>query len=171
MSTDHDLEAKVLEFYDEQVSGRGQAPTRMSDAKNAIRKRVVDLIRGTERDLDREAAGLLDRVINPARQTRSRSLRVNLERILGGFTEDGDYVDPILDLAFPLGDVAGHDKALRYWTVEDFRNVIITRYRGALEAHKAAGDLDEAAQRAITAMERRKVALFGDCFLHEEDAA
>lgn len=156
-----DLNDDIVNLYDDYIR-QAEDGVKVADAREAIRPDVMALLAGTERDLEGEATRLIEVTVRTARGKRSRSLRKQLEYILDGFEEDGTYVDPLLDQAYGLGDEHGIDKTLRYWQVEDFANLVVTRYRVAADATKAAREIDDVAQRCIDWMRMRGAIHFGD---------
>ena len=157
------LDDEIIDMYDEYVRMSGDA-VKSADARDAIKGRVVDLLQETERNLDREADLILSRVLRSSRDSRSRTLRRDLDCILASFSEGDGYNDPLLELAFPLGNEAGMDKTLRMWTDEDFVNLTVTRYRVAADSTRAAADLDETTQQIRHAMRVKGAHVLGEIF-------
>lgn len=155
-----DIPKLIMELYDQYVLDAGDE-VKIAEARDAIRADVIDLLAATERDLDGEADRLIRATVDEGRDKRSRSLRANLEHILGGFEEDGAYIDPLMDKAYGLGQY-GTDKALRFWTTEDFQNLVVTRYRVAAEATKAASEIDNIASQCVDRMHAAGATTFGD---------
>lgn len=156
------IEDAIVDLYDTYVREHGDdAGTKLVEVKHAIRGEVRDLIVGTERDVDAEADALISATLSSTRQKRSQSLKRQLDYLLDGFPEEGAFVDPLLDQAFRLGDETGVDKTLRNWTVEDLRNLTVTRYRNAADATKAAAELDSTVQRVVDRMIGTGSALVG----------
>lgn len=152
---------RIIALYDEYVRSVG-GEVKSSEAMEAIRPQVVAMLADEPRDLDREAAQTLRESIAPVRGKRSRSLKENLDWFLDGFAEDGAYVDPLLDQAYGLGHERGLDKTLRFWTSEDFRNLVVTRYRVAADQTAAAKDIDGSVQRVVDRMQAQGATHFGD---------
>jgi len=149
----NDIDKRVEALYDEYV--REHSPdggVKFAEAREGIRDEVVDLIRATERDVYAEAEALLNTSLGGLREKRSRGLKRQLEHLLDGFDEDGPYIDPILDMAFRLGDSAGVDKTLRFWTADDLRDLVVVRYRIAADGTEAAKELDKTANRVVDRM-------------------
>lgn len=147
------LPVVVMDFYDEYVrSVDDPAGVKVSDVKMAIWDQVKALVSASDRDLDRETSALVNMSVTSERSKRSRSLPQHLDRLLNGIPEAGEYVDPMLDMAFGLGDEHGVDKTLRNWTAEDFYNLTVVRYRVAAETTKAASQFDEIAQQLVSRM-------------------
>lgn len=156
-----DILQQIIDLYDEYIRDAGRE-VKIAEAREAIKAEVISLLVDSPRNLDAEADRLIQATITSTRSKRSRSLREQLDYILDGFTEDGIYVDPLLDQAYGLGDEHGIDKTLRFWRIEDFANLVVTRYRVAAEATKAASDIDTTAQRCIDRMREAGAVTFGD---------
>lgn len=162
MTANH-IKSEVIDLYDQFVKeNQGDEGVKVAEAKDGIREAVIEIIRATDRDIDAEADAVINATISSERGRRSRSLKKNLDYLIDGFSEEGTYVDPILDLAFSLGDEAGIDKTLREWTVEDFDYLTVTRYRVAAEATKASQEFDLAAQRVVSRMRAEGAHTVGD---------
>lgn len=157
---DDELSQQITALYDSYVLAAGDE-VKISEAREGVRADVIQLLAGTDRDLEAEADRWIQTTITNLRRKRSASLREQLDYILDGFGEDGTYVDPLLDQAFSLGDVHGIDKALRYWQERDFRDLVVTRYRVAAETTKAASAIDDTAQRCIDRMHASGAETFG----------
>lgn len=158
------IETSIVELYDEYVRRSGdESGVKVAEAKSAIRDEVKVLVATTERDVDRETDALIKETISTVRDRRSRSMKKHLEYLIEGMgdSEDGTYIDPLLDMAFSLGDEHGVDKALRNWTAEDISNLTVTRYRVAAESTKAASEFDETAQRIVARMRATGVLTVG----------
>lgn len=157
------IESSIVELYDEYVRRvADEAGVKVADAKAAIRDEVRALVATTERDIERETDALIKSTISTVRDKRSRSMKKNFEYLLDGMGEDGAYIDPLLDMAFGLGDEHGVDKALRNWTAEDIGNLTVTRYRVAAETTKAASEFDDTAQRVVGRMRADGAMTVGD---------
>lgn len=169
------IEARVIDLYDAYVrSIEDEAGVKVAEAKAAIRGEVANLVANTARDVDRETDALIDSTVTAVRAKRSKSMKKQLDYLLDGMTEeDGAYVDPMLDMAFGLGDEHGVDKALRTWTPEDFGNLTVTRYRVAAESTKAAAEFDATVQRVVARMKAAGALTVGAVHWHpaaREDA-
>lgn len=149
----------VQGLYDEWFRAQG-TEAKSADAKAAILDPVVELLKGSERDVVREATQLINLVVDPERQRRSNRLRKDLPFILDGLDESGDFADPLLDLAFRLGTPDGLDKTLRLWTPYDFDSSVRMAYRKSAEAVDAAKAWDLVAERAVQGMHLRAVDVF-----------
>lgn len=165
------IETSVIELYDEHVQSRSDEGTKVAEAKLAIRDEVRLLVATTERDIDRETDDLLNSIIGSARSRRSRSMKKNLEHLLDGFDEGDTYIDPLLDMAFGLGDEHGVDKSLRFWTADDFANVVVTRFRVAAEVTEATAEFDRTVQRIVARMRGVGALTLGDVSWGNPDMA
>lgn len=151
----------IVSLYDEHVRGTG-AETKSADAIEAIRPAVIDAISNAPRDLDAEADRLIRQIIGSTRQRRTTALKRDLEWFLdSAMPETGDYIDPLLDRAYGLGRADGSDKTLRYWTPEDFRFLVVTRYRVAAEQASAAKEFDAIVERVVDRMTEQETSTFG----------
>lgn len=156
------IHSAIVDLYDGAIAA-DPAGGKIAEAKSAIRDEVLSLVATTDRDIQRETDLLLDSVITMERARRSRSMKKQLDYFLDYLEdpESGATVDPILDLAFSLGDQWGVDKTLRNWTADDFQNVAVTRYRVAAEVTEAAKEFDDTARRIVAAMRAAGVATLG----------
>lgn len=134
-----------------------------NDQRALVQGKVVALLADTERDLDAEAEALLLDVSRASRRRRRASMRQSIEYVLDAFTESEEsaYIDPMFDLAFPIGTDDGQVKALRFWTADDFGTSVRMAYRQAAATTTAARDHDDACQRAMDSMRLRGVEMFG----------
>lgn len=147
------IEKRIVELYDEYVAtDKTTEGVKVSDAKIAIRDAVRRIVEASDRDVERETDLALDRSIAVERGRRSRSIKSQIDFLLDGFSEDGAYIDPMLDKAFSLGDTHGMDKALRNWTGDDLRNLVVTRYRVSADSTNAASELDHSTERLLEKM-------------------
>ena len=147
------IDFQIIDLYDFEVASHPDG-AKLAETKAALVPAVKEILANTERNLDREAADAINRVINGERDSRSGRLRKDLEYFLDTMVdpENGCLIpDPILDLAFSLG-TDGTDKTLRNWTVEDLQNFTVTRYRVAAAATAAAAELDQIVARVIAVL-------------------
>ena len=103
--------------------------------------------------------------MKPVRRSRRDSIKEQLEYILDSLfvsKDDGANIDPLLDTAYPLGTAKGKDKALRYWTIADFRELAQTAFRNAADVVAAAAALEKTIDRVIKLMEAQRADSFGD---------
>lgn len=99
------------------------------------------------------------------KRKRSRALiKKDVEYLLEAFAdpENSIQIEPMLDHVFPLGSHDGRDKALRYWTVDDFTASAMERYRNAAAVAEAAREYEEVVSRAVERMKRAHAIYFGD---------
>jgi hypothetical protein len=151
----------IVDLYDE-AGADGQA-AKYSEIKEQIKPAVIEFLAEQERDLDAEAGLLIDAAVKPKRRQRRQSLKDQIEYILdNAIPEDASYTDPLLNWMVPLGTSDGLDKQLRYWTAEDFRELVVTAYRTAAEQVAAAAALDAVLQKLIDEMIVRHAVIFGD---------
>jgi hypothetical protein len=158
--TEDELRARILELLDAETA-RHPDGAKTRDVQDAILDAVVDLLNDFERDTRAEAAELIRSVATDTRRVRRQVLRTSVDYYLDAFTEDGAYIDPVLDLAFPVGTTDGEVKTLRYWTEEDFHTSVRMTYRKAAEAAEAARLWDKTAERAVAYMRSHNRATFG----------
>lgn len=153
----------ITSLYDEHVRAVG-GEVKFTEAMEAIRPQIADLISRDPRDIDNEARREIRAVITPTRAKRATNLKRSLDQLLAGFDEDEDeaYVDPLLDQAHGLGRADGVDKTLRMWTVEDLRHLIESRYGGAAEVTAAAVDFAKTSFEVIDRMQTVGANFIGD---------
>lgn len=156
-------DSTILHLYDEHVA-KHPTGVKYAQARQAIRDDVRKLVAAAKRDVDVETDVLLSRVLGKSRADRSRGLKRNLDYLLDAFenSDDGAYIDPLLEQAYRLGDQAGTDKVLKNWTAEDLRNLVVTRYRIAADGTAAAAELDKTAQRIGERLQLAGVDRIGD---------
>ena len=135
-----------------------------ADLGHAIVGQVATMLGDLERDLFADAEALIRQEMKGQRRQRRKSMAANLDYLLDAFaeSEESAYVDPYLDLVYPIGTEDGHVKTLRYWTAEDFDTSIRTAYRKAAEVTAAAREHDESMTRAVHSMRARGVSRFGE---------
>lgn len=109
---------------------------------------------------------LFNRVVKPGRDRRSKGLATEMEYIRDALNDDTilGRDDPRFQQAHRLGTADGRDKILGLWSVDDWRNVAMIRYRNAAEATAAAAKFDQLQQEITAAMQRRGVAATWDLF-------
>lgn len=138
----------IIATYDEIVAAHADAGVRVEEARVEFMARYAEAVTsgavsGQAFDDMEIGAILFDQVVRPARSQRRSSWKSNLGylgSILLGEEVDGDLVDPILNMAFPVGD--GSDKTLRLWSEEDWKQSVVSRYRNAADATAAAAEHD-----------------------------
>jgi hypothetical protein len=134
----------------------------MHEAKEAILPDVVGWLANQPRKIEVEALSIIDSSIDPERRRRRHSLKTQLDYVLdAALSEDGAYVDPLLDLAYGLGTHEGLDRELRFWTVADLEGVVLTAYRKAAEATQAASALDQTVEKLVGEMSVRRISNLG----------
>lgn len=156
-----DLRRTVERLLDEAAS-RHPEGIKADELRREVLDAVVDLLETVERDTVAEAEALLVSVGQSSRKARRNSMRDDIDFLIGGFTEDGAYVDPLLDLAYPIGTEDGQVKTLRHWTQDDFITSTRMAYRKAAEITASARDHDEAMTSAVLSMRARGVTRFGE---------
>lgn len=131
---------------------------------HAVVGQVAVLLGDLDRDLFAEAEALARQQLTGQRRQRRKGMAMSLDYLLDAFAESDDaaYVDPMLDLVYPIGTEDGQVKTLRYWTAEDFDTSIRTAYRKAAEVTAAAREHDESMTRAVQSMRARGVSRFGE---------
>jgi len=125
---------------------------------------LVDVLALHERDLHSEARALVDSVMRGVRRTRRRGMRGQLDYVMDSLFVSGDEganIDPLLSVCYPVGTTKGLDKALRFWTLDDFRVLVATAYRNAADVTAAARELDESVERVVGAMTAARVERLG----------
>jgi hypothetical protein len=158
--TPDELDALIADLIDEEYRRRPNGD-KTAEVEEAVRDRVRAALPDLDRDLDAEAAARIHAIAAAQRRERRQALRTNVAYILDGIPEDGTYVDPLLDLAYPLGTTDGMVKTLRYWTRDDFRTSVQMAYRKSADATAAARAWDEVATRAVEAMQAHGWVAFG----------
>lgn len=138
----------------------------LADIREAMFQPVRDLLEDRDRDLDREARDLIEKVIIPERDRRSRSLKKDIEYVIEAVndTDRAAFVAPMLAMAFPTGDPRGVDKLLSNWRAEDLQEMAMGRYRQAANAMKEAREMDDTAQHLVSLMRSHGAAVIGDLF-------
>ena len=160
------------------VDNPGCAPA-LKEACDAVAGAYIEAVnKGAPRwqeDLESEARALFARFIYPIRKARRASLMRDGAYLLDAL--NGDTIlgvnDPLLDQPFPLGTPDGQDKALRFWTWEDWTTARDERKAGAVAAQVAADRFDvEVAERFIALLRGPNVRQTGDLFIadfHRDD--
>lgn len=134
------------------------------ELRRAIVGQVAVMLSDVERDLFADAEQIIGQEQTKQRRSRRDRMGNDLTYVLDGFdaADDGAYVDPILEQAFPVGTEDGEVKTLRYWTAEDFDTSVRMAYRKAAEVTASAREHDESMTRAIRSMRARGVSRFGE---------
>ena len=157
----------LVDTYDEVVSDLG-TPTVAEGRDAFVAKYEQGVLEGRikqqEFTLRDEALAAYRQIVEPERQKRRGTFLANLENITNTVLGhgDGEGMDPMLRLAFPVSD--GTDKTLGAWTTDDFDKAILTRYRGAAEATSSAGEFDAVAQQISQLMTNRGATTLGELF-------
>lgn len=158
-----DLRTTVRNLLDE-TARRYPEGVKADELRSAIVGQVAGLLSDVERDLFADAEALIGQEQTKQRRSRRDRMGSDLAYILDGFAADdeGAYVDPLLEQAFPVGTEDGEVKTLRYWTAEDFDTSVRMAYRKAAEVTASAREHDESMTRAIHSMRARGVLRFGE---------
>lgn len=146
------------------AAARHPEGVKSDELRTEILGQVAQLLADVDRDLFAEAEALVVSVARQSRRSRRGRMAHDLDYILNAFAEEGDgaYVDPMLDLAYPIGTEDGQVKTLRYWTAEDFDTSTRMAYRKAAEVTASAREHDERMQAAIRSMRLRGTERFGE---------
>lgn len=157
-----DVRQQVERMLD-QAAGRHPDGVKADELRREVFDDTVKLLAKTKRDLTAEAEALLVSVGQRSRKSRRDRMGHDIEYILDAFAEDesGAYIDPLLDLAYPIGTDDGQVKTLRNWTTEDFDTSTRMAYRKAAEITASAREHDEAMQAAVRSMRMRGTTRFG----------
>lgn len=161
--------AWLVDKYDTHVLGQVDGVS-LEDSRNFLIEAVLDGVRTGEVPAPEAttewASALVNSTINPIRTQRRASFKKNSEFLKDALRhpDDGIYVGPFLDIAYPLGTPDGRDMAFRWWTEETFNGARIEHYRGATAAAEAARQYDEDVTEWVSIMRHRGVAMVGDCF-------
>lgn len=155
MTPNTSISALILSEYDQiHAAARGETLT-LAQARDAMTPAVVAYLEQADRDHEAEARMLIDAALRRERPRRANQLRRDLDYIIEYFTDPEAAaigVEAMLGRAYPLGTTSGEDRALAHWTMEDLRNVVVSRYREAAAATEAARALDESVERLIERM-------------------
>lgn len=154
----------IVNKYDQYVFASGGSVI-SADAKSAIELEIALALEAEERDYLTEARLRINHTISGSRDKRRNHIKKALKSILEALPEGDGYDDPALDLAFPLGTTDGQDKALRYWTTDDFDNLVSTAYRTSADAVAAAKELDELVQKVKRRITSTGSAALGDAVI------
>jgi hypothetical protein len=154
------LESAVIAIYDEYLAAHPEGE-KIAEVRNAIRDQVRELVEEGARDVEAEVDSALA-VLNGVRRGRAKNLRTELDYLLDAFSEDGAYVDPMLNQAYPLGTADGKDRTLRNWDAGDLQESVVTHYRKAAESTAAATAYDQSVQRTLERMRVHRAARLGD---------
>lgn len=164
-----DLKDWFIQTHDQYVNNEGAEPSTPEKSRdNAAHAYMAGVESGgllpEVPDLISEGRALFDRYVMRERDRRRESIRRSAEDVLDAFERSTamSEMDPLLSLAYPLGD--GTDKALRYWTREDWEAASIERFRNAASATAAADEFDRLAQRVIYALTNQGAATVGALF-------
>lgn len=158
--TPDELDEAIRELLD--TEGRTHPDGgKSAEMEAAVLDDVLPLLDVLDEDPRERAAAIVHRVAIGTRRSRRKLLRENVDYVLDGLTDDGAYVDPLLDLLYPIGTPDGQVKTLRYWKREDFATSVQMGYRKAADATAAARRWDETAQRAIENMDATGRVHFG----------
>ncbi|GAA2180962.1 hypothetical protein GCM10009785_13920 [Brooklawnia cerclae] len=143
--------------YDEIVREAG-TQVRLDDVRQALIPEVAAMLADTPRDVDREAAHLVQNVLQGVRRKRANNLRKDLEWVIDSWTTTPELVpagvEALLGHSYPLGTQSGDDKTLGLWTSDDLRESALNRYREAGDVMSAASEYDVIASDAIQKMRR-----------------
>jgi hypothetical protein len=158
-----DLRQRIERILDERAA-RHPEGAKAEDLRIEALPEVVGLLADVERNLEAEAEALLVSVGQRSRRSRRERMSRDLLYLLDAFTnsEDGAYIDPLLDLAYPIGTDDGRVKTLRHWTADDFLTSTQMAYRKAAEITASAREHDEAMTSAVMSMRARGAARFGE---------
>lgn len=162
MTPEH-LRREVERLLDE-AAARHPDGVKSDELRNEILGQVAGMLAEVDRDLFAEADVLTTAVARQSRRARRSRMAGDIDYILDSFNEDegAAYVDPMLDLAYPIGTEDGQVKTLRYWTADDFDTSTRMAYRKAAEVTASAREHDERMLRALHSMRARGVERFGE---------
>ena len=155
---------KEIECLLDEAAQRHPDGVKSDELRAEVLDAAVGILAEVERDLRAEAEALVLAVSRSSRKARRSRMAHDLDYILEAFTEDENaaYVDPMLDLAYPIGTDDGEVKTLRYWTADDFETSTRMAYRKAAEITAAAREHDERMQAAVRSMRVRGASRFGE---------
>lgn len=154
---------EITALYDHYVTTHPHGAT-TANVREYLTAQLAARLPDRPRDYTLEATHLIAAHLPKIRAARKDLLRTNLTRILQYVTgEDRDLdITAITTVAFPTGDPAGIDKALKYWTPQDINTWLEARSRN-LQTARAAYDLDSEAGRNINdAMYTLRAVTIGD---------
>lgn len=153
---------RAIELYDEIVS-RHTTPQALDIIRKLwLEERLEAYTDGWVFDIDPEQLALQEfrLTVEPIRDSRSTRLGQDIDYLLDGFQEDGDYVDPLLSQAHRIGD--GTDLTLRLWGIEEWKTWAYGRMAIAVKT-AAAADRDRLrAESIIDRMNQENVSYTGD---------
>lgn len=160
-------ESYWVRLYDEAGAEYDEAQPLDVLRKQAAARFVADVESGAvtppQLDLEQHALDQFNRHVMPIRNRRANRLQTDLEYILdNAFSEDGAYVDPLLDQVHRLGD--GTNKPLRLWTVDEIHDWAYRRLAEAADVSEAAARAHRTAERLIGRMHDGGVGRIGDMF-------
>jgi hypothetical protein len=147
----------AVETYDRIVAELGTptvAESRVEFAERYAEAVAAGRIQRVENTVHDEGVRVFGLVIEPERNARRQSLVRTIAHLTDSlFSGQWRDVEPALDVAYPLGN--GADKTLAAWTPEDYRQAIMTRYRGAAEQTASASEADATISAFVQQMEIR----------------
>lgn len=159
----------ITQTYDDIVAEAGEDGMSVKEIREQVAQRYEEAIRTGELsrgdiDLYSEGLGLFDRIVRPTRDSRKSKMQREMETIVAVCNNETilGQEDPMLDMAFPLGD--GRDKILRLWNGDDLQSAAMTRYRKAAEATASAAIFDELASMIRQNLAARGVRNIGGLF-------
>lgn len=158
-----DIASKILALLDAEAA-RHPHGIKSVELENAIHAEVVALLADAERDLDAEAEALTRAVASRGRKARRTTMGETIDYILDGFASgdgDGAYVDPLMEVPFPLGTQDGMVKALKYWTEDDWTGSALAAYDNAANVTAAAQEHADRVERVKGSMRARGAEMFG----------
>lgn len=161
------------EAYDRAIAAAGVDGLPLEKTRDTLANAYADAVESG--DIERyqtdpfsEGKRLFDAYVSPVRDKRKRSMKKQCEYLVAalvGNPEEEANIDALLDVAFPVGRADGTDKALRYWSADDWATSRTERYRNAADAARAAQDYDiDVVEPVISAINRRGVRVTGDLF-------
>lgn len=163
-----DIELELILLYDETVTrlSADDPSVPLADIREAMLAPTVELLLQSERDVEREAKALFNRVVMDERERRSRNLKRDLDYIIDAALnpESAANVDALLPLAYRTGDASGTDRLLANWRIDDLQAMTFARYRQAAAAMAEARAIDESAQTLILAMASHGAVTISDLF-------
>jgi len=158
-----DLNTFIDEGYDRTVSQAG-GPITSADVRAKMRPEVSSALARADVNIDELADLLIKRRLDKVRPKRSRNLKRDLDYIWDYTVNPEDAaqgISALMGQAYPLGTSSGDDKTLALWTPQDFRDLVVVRYRNAAAATEEAKAFDESAERIVDAMRLADAAELG----------
>ncbi len=152
----------VTAIYAEELA-RHPRGVKFAEACALIESKVRDLLANAPRNLDAEVELAMIGLARE-RRSRSRSLKAQIDWIADAFVncDAAAFIDPMLNLPYPIGTDDGLDKTLRYWTPEDLQRTVTTRYRKAADAMAAVKAFDISASALVAHMHSAKAEMIDD---------